>query len=169
MVGRNHLLPGRIQSDLAGHGNTKLLPILRAHGMTFYAFRGLASGFLTGNAVNNQKTGTHFGEENPLRKAMQKVFGAEDLTEAMKRFDIEVKAHGLKPVEVAVRWLAHPSVLRDDDGIVLGASRTTQITEAVSLIEKGRLVWKKLRKPWGLATCGPNRFGIGISYGIQRP
>ncbi|KAI5860761.1 putative oxidoreductase [Durotheca rogersii] len=118
---------------------TRLLPILRAHGMTFNAFRGLASGFLTGNFVNDRKSGTRFGDENPLGKAVQRIFGAEDLTRATKIFDAEVRAHGLSPVEVAAHWLSHHSELTEEDGLVLGASKRSQIIETVSLIQKGPL------------------------------
>jgi aflatoxin B1 aldehyde reductase len=60
--------------------------------------RPLAAGFLTGKLVNNQHTGTRFGDENPLGKVIQKMFGAQDLLNAMKKFDREVKTHDLTPV-----------------------------------------------------------------------
>ena len=71
---------------------------------------------------------------------MQKLFGAEDLHSAMKQFDAEVKSHHLTPIEVAVRWIAHHSALKEQDGIIFGASKTAQIRETVSMIEKGPLV-----------------------------
>lgn len=70
---------------------------------------------------------------------MQKIFGAEDLTEAMRKFDTEVRARGVSPVEVAARWLSHHSALNDDDGVVIGASKKAQIVEVVSFIQKGPL------------------------------
>ncbi|CAF9916905.1 MAG: hypothetical protein ALECFALPRED_010906 [Alectoria fallacina] len=118
---------------------TKLLPILRAHGMTYNAFRPLAAGFLTGKLVNNEHTGTRFGDDNPLGKFAQKLFGAEDLHSAMRRFDTEAKSHNLTSIEVAIRWIAHHSALRDEDGIVLGASKVEQIRETVTMIKKGPL------------------------------
>ncbi|KAL1979198.1 hypothetical protein VTN96DRAFT_6520 [Rasamsonia emersonii] len=118
---------------------TKLLPILRAHGMSFNAFRPLAAGFLTGKLVNNQHANTRFGDDHPLGKAAQKLFGAEDLHSAMKKFDADVKATGLTPMEVAIRWIAHHSALKDEDGIVIGASKAEQIRETVTMIRKGPL------------------------------
>lgn len=101
--------------------------------------RPLAAGFLTGKLVNNQHSGTRFGDENPLGKVIQKMFGAQDLLNAMKKFDREVKAHDLTPVEVAIRWVAHHSVLTDNDGIVIGASSAMQVSEMVGLIQRGPL------------------------------
>ena len=101
--------------------------------------RALAAGFLTGKAINNEQGGTRFADNNPLGKVMQKVFGAEGLRDAMKRFDAGVKAQGLTPIEVAIRWIAHHSALGDEDGIIIGASRTTQIRDTVALIKKGSL------------------------------
>lgn len=57
----------------------------------------------------------------------------------MKRFDAEVKSTktGLTPLEDAIRWVAHHSALTDEDGIILGASKITQIKETVAMIRKG--------------------------------
>lgn len=143
---------------------TKLLPILRAHGMSFVAFRyvrlapqaswpelkvitnetslsqrALAAGFLTGKLVNNQHEGTRMSDDNPLGKAVQRIFKGEELHQAMKKFDTETKAHGVSSMEVAIRWAAHHSALGDEDAIILGASKEAQLVESVSLIRKGPL------------------------------
>ena len=101
--------------------------------------RPLAAGFLTGKLVNNDHQGTRFGDDHPLGQFAQKLFGAEDLKSAMRTFDKAVKAHGLTSIEVAIRWLAHHSALRDGDGIVLGASKTEQVRETVLMIARGPL------------------------------
>lgn len=71
----------------------------------------------------------------------------------MKRFDAEVKSHNLTSTEVAIRWIAHHSALRDEDGIILGASKAEQIRETVSMIKKGPLPGELLRLAedlWGV-------------------
>ncbi|KAI1764385.1 putative oxidoreductase [Hypoxylon sp. FL1150] len=118
---------------------TKLLPLLRAHGVRFHAFRPLASGFLTGRAVNDKAAGTRFGAENPLGDIMRKVFGAEDLRVAVKKFDTETRALGVEPLEVAIRWAVHHSVLGDEDGVVFGASKVKQVVGTVAKARKGPL------------------------------
>ena len=71
----------------------------------------------------------------------------------MKRFDGEVKAHNLTSTEVAIRWIAHHSALRDEDGIILGASKAEQIRETVNMITKGPL-------PGELLSLAENLWGV---------
>lgn len=118
---------------------TKLLPMLRSHNMTFNAFRPLAAGFLTGKFVNNEHKGTRFGDENPLGKFAQKLFGAEDLRSAMKKFDEDMKVYNVTPIEVAIRWIIYHSALGDEDGVIIGASKAEQVWEAVNIMKKGPL------------------------------
>lgn len=133
----------------------KLLPLLRKHGMAFNAFRfvrsyqglsyvdrdrPLAAGFLTAKLVRNEHEGTRLGNSHPIGAVLaSKVFGAKDLHAAMRTFDEAVRVHGLTPLEVAVRWIAHHSALRDEDGVVLGASKVGQVVETVGMIKKGPL------------------------------
>ena len=57
----------------------------------------------------------------------------------MKKFEAEARSHHVTPIEVALRWIAHHSALRDEDGIILGASKVKQIRETVFMIRKGPL------------------------------
>lgn len=63
----------------------------------------------------------------------------------MRKFDEEIKLHNLTSIEVAIRWIAHHSALKDEDGIILGASKTEQIRETVIMIKKGPLPGEVLR------------------------
>ncbi|KUI53260.1 Aflatoxin B1 aldehyde reductase member 2 [Cytospora mali] len=94
---------------------SELLPILRAHNISFVGFQLLAAGFLTGKLVNNEHADTRLSDSNPLGKIVQ------------HRFDAAVKAEGLTPTEVALRWVGYHSALGDGDAIILGASKTAQI------------------------------------------
>ena len=114
--------------------------------------RPLAAGFLTGKVVNNEHTGTRFADDNPIGKFAQKLFSAEDLHSAMRNFDTQVKSYDLTSIEVAIRWIAHHSALSDEDGIILGASKTEQVRETVGMIKKGPLpgeVLKLTEDLWG--------------------
>ncbi|KAI0428275.1 putative oxidoreductase [Xylaria sp. FL1042] len=131
---------------------TKLWPILQAHNMKFVAFWAVAAGFLTGNFVNGQHAGTRMGDDNPLGKQLQRMYGSEDVLNAVKTFDAETRALGLTPLEVAVRWIFHHSKLTDDDCVVLGASKVEQIVESVAFVRKGRLadhVLPLVEELWG--------------------
>ncbi|KAL8783870.1 MAG: hypothetical protein Q9195_009262 [Heterodermia aff. obscurata] len=140
---------------------TRLMPILSAHGMRYNAFstrlvshilveltrlmRPLAAGFLTGKLINNEHAGTRFADDNPLGKLVQNLFGAEDLHSALKTFQDEARSHNMTPLEVSVRWIAHHSALRNEDGIILGASKVEQIQENVKMIERGPLPGEVLK------------------------
>ncbi|KAG7007769.1 hypothetical protein G7Y79_00008g024070 [Physcia stellaris] len=113
---------------------TKILPILRAHGIAYNAFR-----LLTGKFVNNEHAGTRFADDNPLGKFAQQLFGAEDLQQAMSNFDLKSKSHKSSSIEVAIRWIAHHSALSHEDGIVIGASKIEHIQNTISMIKKGPL------------------------------
>lgn len=101
--------------------------------------RPLAAGFLTGKLVNNEHEGTRLGDSNPLGKAIQGLYGAEDLHAAMQQFDSNAKSYEISPIEVAIRWIAHHSALGDRDGIIMGASSVEQIRQTVSMIKNGPL------------------------------
>ncbi|KAI3391731.1 hypothetical protein diail_6872 [Diaporthe ilicicola] len=111
---------------------TRVLPILRAHGMSFLASHALASGFLTGNHIDavGKPTG---------RFAKNSGYAAPEVAAAMKEFVAGCKAHALPPVEVASRWSAHHSALGDQDGLVVGASKLAQVGDTVANIHKGQL------------------------------
>ena len=108
---------------------------------------------MTGKLVNNEHTGTRFGDENPLGKFSQKLFGAEDLHSAMKRFDARAKSHNMTPTEIVVRWITHHSALRDEDGIIIGASKTEQVRETAMMIKKGPLPEEVLKTAEDLSSA----------------
>lgn len=104
-----------------------------------HLYRPLAAGFLTGKLSNNDHEGTRFADDNPLGKFAQKLYGAEDLNFAMRKFDIGVKAYDVTSLEVAIRWIMHHSALGDGDGIILGASKVGQLRQTVAIAKKGPL------------------------------
>jgi hypothetical protein len=157
------LLSGHLQCDLPCHGDEALAhpaspqhevrcvlvsKAISSHQALLYATvsltkrdldRALAAGFLTGKFVNGQHAGTRLGDENPLGKKMQQMYGQEELLAAVKKFDTETRALGLTPLEVSIQWIFHHSKLRDDDCVLLGASKVEQIVENVTSIKKGPL------------------------------
>jgi aflatoxin B1 aldehyde reductase len=111
---------------------SRVLPILRAHGMSFLASHVLASGFLTGRHVDTDGRPTG-------RFAKNASFATPEVAAAMKEFVAGCSVHNLQPVEVASRWVAHHSALGDGDAVVLGASKLAQVGDTVANIGKGPL------------------------------
>ncbi|RYC64266.1 hypothetical protein CHU98_g1957 [Xylaria longipes] len=104
-----------------------------------YSNMAVAAGFLTGKFVNGQHAGTRMGDDNPLGKYIQQMYGSEDVLSAVKKFDTETRALGLTPLEVSIRWVFHHSKLTDEDCVLLGASKVEQVIENVAFIRKGPL------------------------------
>ncbi|EMR86954.1 putative aldo keto protein [Botrytis cinerea BcDW1] len=148
--------PSAYQGDynLITRGMEKeLLPILRAHSMSFFAFRALAAGFLTGNYSAGKSNGTRFSDDHPLVKAFQTLYGAPKLQEAMKDLENALAPLGISGREASLRWIYHHSKLGDGDGIILGASKMSQIRENVKIISAGPLseeVVQKIEGIWDL-------------------
>lgn len=111
----------------------------RIHVQSTDRHRPLAAGFVTGNSVTGNTEGTRFSKDNPLGKAFQGLFGAEDLRRAMARFLEVAAAQNMSPVEVAVRWIFHHSALSEEDGVILGASKVDQVKEVLVFAQKGPL------------------------------
>lgn len=111
---------------------SRVLPILRAHGMSFLASHALASGYLTCSHIDNDGKPTG-------RFAKNSGYAAPEVAAAIKRFVDGCEAHKLPPVEVAIRWIAHHSALGESDGIVLGASKLAQVGDTVTNVRRGRL------------------------------
>ncbi|KUI67991.1 Aflatoxin B1 aldehyde reductase member 2 [Cytospora mali] len=109
----------------------RILPILRAHGVSFLASHALASGFLTGTHID--------ADGNPTGRFARSAYAAPEVAAAMKKFVAGCTTYGLPPVEVASRWVAYHSALGDEDSIVLGASKLAQVGDTVANIRKGPL------------------------------
>ncbi|KAH7029584.1 putative oxidoreductase [Microdochium trichocladiopsis] len=118
---------------------TRLLPLLRAHGIAFNGYGPLAAGFLTGNLLANNTAGTRFDSSTKIGPIITKIYSQEDLFKAMARFQEALKKHDMTPNEVAIRWVAHHSMLSNEhgDGIIMGASRTEQAVQTMEYLEKG--------------------------------
>lgn len=169
---------------------TRPLPISRAHNMSFNAYRyhpytflisrvavfpsitprlirgggvcrPLAAGFLTGKLIKGEAEGTRFAGNNPLWKASQAIFSADDLYTAMKQFVADLIPHDMPSVDVAIRWIAHHSALGDADGIVIGASKTEQVRQIASMTKNGPLPKNVLNLTGSLWQAGKDtRSGI---------
>ncbi|TEY45518.1 hypothetical protein BOTCAL_0330g00090 [Botryotinia calthae] len=131
----------------------ELLPILRVHSISFFAFRTLAAGFLTGNYSAGKSNGTRFSDDHPLGKAFQNLYGAPKLQEAMKDLENNLAPLSISGREASLRWIYYHSKLGDGDGIILGASKISQIRENVKSISAGPLsreVVQKIEGIWDL-------------------
>ncbi|KAI2624540.1 Aldo/keto reductase [Hypomontagnella submonticulosa] len=126
------------QYNLICRGPEKeLLPFLRKHNMTFNAYSPLGGGFLTGNLTQGTAQGTRLGSAYGGHFA--RWYDKPEFHSAVKRLMEVGEPLGIKPTEAALRWLAYHSDLKENDGIILGATKIEQLKANLEDLKKGPL------------------------------
>ena len=117
----------------------ELFPAIRALGMRFYAFNPLAGGMLTGKHQ-------HFEDApEPGRfarlKSYRDRYWKQSYFDAVDEIRKSCEAEGIPMVEAAYRWLSNHSMMDASkcDGILLGASKITQMEQNMEAAKKGEL------------------------------
>lgn len=121
----------------------ELVPCLRKYGIRLVVYNPLAGGLLTGKVA--RPTPSAADEKQAIEQGSRFDVGAGsgriakmyqgryfkkayfDAIERQLKPLVEGK-HGLTLVEVALRWLQHHSVLKETDGVILGASSAKQVS-----------------------------------------
>lgn len=152
-------------SPVARMTETLLFPILRKHGIAFYAYSPLAGGFLTKTRAQVEEGSTaRFDRSTDLGKMYSALYHKESYLEALSRWDAISQDSGIPKAELAYRWMAHHSRLigKQGDGLVFGATSLAQVRETICGIERGPLpedvvrriegVWEMVKHEAGLDT-----------------
>ncbi|MCJ1439552.1 MAG: hypothetical protein MMC23_000031 [Stictis urceolatum] len=116
-----------------------LCPVLRRYGIAFYAYSILGGGFLTGAFSRGEHQGTRFDSSHALGSHFQKSFGSDELSQAMAKLEAALKPHGIVPRDAGMRWAAFHSALEETDGIIIRASKLTQLDGALETLRNGPL------------------------------
>ena len=122
-----------------------LIPLLRKLDMNFYAFSPLGGGLLAKplDQLLKPEKGTRFDE--------MKVFGDLYLTDpiikGLKNVQAVCDKENIPLMEATLRWFQHHSILNEGDGVIVGASRESQLEGSLSAAEKGPLS-DELQKAW---------------------
>lgn len=74
-----------------------------------------------------------------MGKALQRVFVTAETNAAVRKLDQAAENAGMPLHEAALRWIFYHSALRESDGVILGASKMSQIQTNLESIEKGPL------------------------------
>lgn len=117
----------------------ELLPAVRHLGMRFYAFNPLAGGMLTGKHLNFEDT------PEPGRfarlKSYRDRYWKKNYFEAVDAIRQACMTENIPMAEAAYRWLCHHSMLdaAKGDGILLGASKMSQMEQNMEAAGKGPL------------------------------
>lgn len=117
----------------------ELFPAIRHLGMRFYAFNPLAGGMLTGKH-NIEEKQEGYGRFARL-KSYRDRYWKQSYFDAVEEIRKACQADGIHMAEAAYRWLCNHSCLdaSKGDGILLGASRLSQMEQNMDAAKKGIL------------------------------
>lgn len=115
----------------------KLFPVLRKHGISFYAYSPLAGGFLAGKVEGNSR----FTPNTFAGDAYRAVFMKDSFFKAFSMLDVAAKAHGLTVSEVSFRWLTHHSGLsnKHGDAVIIGGKTLASFESSLDSLDKDAL------------------------------
>ncbi|OKL58386.1 hypothetical protein UA08_06296 [Talaromyces atroroseus] len=114
-----------------------LIPLLRKHNIKFVAYSPLGGGFLSGKLTAGNAEGTRL--TSPLAQRFRQIYDHPEFHDKIRRLQEIIQPLGISPTGAALRWLAFHSLLREEDGIILGARRIEQVRENVKEIALGPL------------------------------
>ncbi|KAI1676414.1 Aflatoxin B1 aldehyde reductase member [Pyrenophora tritici-repentis] len=126
-------------NPIARHYEVQLFPTLRRLGIHFYAYSPLAGGFLTKTAADLDAGMGRFNKN--FRGGMyNNLYNHEPMRQMLIKWNKIAEQEGVSRAELAYRWVAHHSALQgDEDGIIFGASKISQVEQTVQSIKKGKL------------------------------
>lgn len=92
------------------------------------------------NVTHGSAQGTRFDPAtNPLATTLSGMYDSDAMHAALRKFQAACQEHGVTAIEVAIRWVYWHSSLGEDDAIILGASKVSQVEENLRSMEKGKL------------------------------
>ena len=116
----------------------------------------LAGGFLTGklmpNSNSNDLKGTRFeiADDNPFGKAFRHWYEKPSMHGAIAKLRTLASANSISMEGAAMRWLRFHSSLKQEDGIIIGASRIQQVESTSEMSAAGPLPDKLVEELSGL-------------------
>lgn len=143
-----------VYNALSRRAECELLPSLDRLGMRFYAYNPLAGGMLTGKYRNIDELPDE-GRFSLRAKSYQGRYWKDSYFQAVGCITEACSNEGISDVEAAFRWLVHHSMLNASrgDGIIVGASRITQLRQNLAAIKAGPLpsgVVEAMERAWHL-------------------
>ncbi|PTB63656.1 Aldo/keto reductase [Trichoderma citrinoviride] len=121
-------------------GEKELFPVLRKHGISFYAFSPGAAGFFNGNHKNPQP-GSRYDPSHNVGKFYSSLYLKPKIEAAADKVRELATKHGISGHAASLRWTAYHGVLSAEhgDAIIVGASSVAQLNENLDILEQGPL------------------------------
>ncbi|KAH8814837.1 NADP-dependent oxidoreductase domain-containing protein [Xylogone sp. PMI_703] len=121
-------------------GEKELFPVLRKHGMAFYAWSPAAAGFFAGNYKHVQHGG-RYDTSHRLGQIYSSNYLKPSIEAATDKAIGLVQKHGINGHAAALRWTVYHSKLdkKYGDSVIIGASSPAQLNSNIDMIEQGPL------------------------------
>lgn len=118
----------------------ELLPVLRRHGMAFYAYSPAGAGFFAGNH-KHVKAGGRYDQSLFLGGFYSQLYLKPSIMAATDKALEVASKHGIGGHAAALRWTVHHSALSNahGDSAILGASSKEQLASNMDMIDQGPL------------------------------
>ncbi|KAJ8604572.1 hypothetical protein CTAYLR_007622 [Chrysophaeum taylorii] len=113
----------------------ELLPCLRALGMRFYAYNPLMGGMLTGKHSRESLVKASEGRFALSNKMYRDRYLAASQLEAVEAIVAACREASIKPGHAALRWLVHHSHLKENDGVIIGASKVAHFEDNLGALQ----------------------------------
>ncbi|WQF88011.1 Putative aldo-keto reductase, NADP-dependent oxidoreductase domain-containing protein [Colletotrichum destructivum] len=117
-----------------------LFPVLRKHGIAYYAYSPAGGGFFAGNH-KNPAAGGRFDKSHFVGGMYSQLYLKPAITAATNKAIDLAAQHGIGGHAAALRWTAHHSILSAEhgDSVIVGASSVEQLKANLDIIEQGPL------------------------------
>ena len=149
-------------SPVARRQDSELFPVLRKHGIAFYAYSPLAGGFLTKTKEDIESKSKGRFTDAGAGPMYRTLYAKPKYKEALATWNDIATKHDIGKAELAYRWVAYNSPLSNEygDAIIVGASQLEQLEESLKWFKKGPLpesavkgidqVWESVKDEAGL-------------------
>ncbi|KAL2784214.1 NADP-dependent oxidoreductase domain-containing protein [Aspergillus keveii] len=152
-----YVLPTVYQGNynaVARHSETTLLPILRENNIAFYAYSPIAGGFLTKDVSSLVSGGEgRWDPKTPTGGLFNALYTKPAMLKGLKLWGEIAAEAGISKAELAYRWVAYHSILKEGDGLIFGARNGKQIQSTLEGLKNGPLpvdVVEKIARVWGI-------------------
>ncbi|KAJ5660571.1 Aldo/keto reductase subgroup [Penicillium longicatenatum] len=142
---KNYALPTVYQgnySPVARRAENDILPTLRKHNMSFYAYSPIAGGFLT-KAVETLVAGGdgRWDQTTAMGGLYNALYNKPSMLKGLKLWEEISNDSGIAKAEIAYRWVAYNSDLKGElgDGLIFGARTLEQVNQTLAGLERGPL------------------------------
>ncbi|KAH8926359.1 putative aldehyde reductase [Atractiella rhizophila] len=130
-------------NGLARNIESQLLPLLRKHGIAFFAYSPTAGGFFQEKHILEEEAEGRFSGSGYLATAYKAMYQKPAYFRALKEFHATLRSHSsaTSSTEIATRWIVFHSALKGElgDGVILGTNKKSHLVEGMAWVEKGPL------------------------------